>query len=318
MRLAMRGRRAALGLIGTAGVAALAASAASPVLAAAGAAPGAEPGVAAGTTHPPGRAPRLVTIGGAITEVAYALGAGSQLVGTDTTSLFPEAALRTAKVGYMRQLSAEGLLSLKPDAVIASSEAGPQVVLDQLRSAGVRVELIEADHSWNEVRRKVATVGRAAAREAEARALAARLDAEWAAVLQQVAQQAAGGARKPRVLFVLSHSTAAQVSGEKTAADAVIRFAGGVNCLSGFRGYRPVTAEAMASAAPDLILTTTQSIEAYGGVHKFWQRPELELTPAYRRRALLSQDALQLIGFGPRLPAAIAELHASLRTLSLA
>ena len=115
--------------------------------------PGAERALAASPA-------RIVSLGGALTEVVYLLGAQGQLVGTDTTSLFPEAALKTAKVGYMRQLSAEGLLSLKPDAVVGTTEAGPPVVLDQVRSAGVRVELVAADHSWDEVRRKVALVRR--------------------------------------------------------------------------------------------------------------------------------------------------------------
>jgi iron complex transport system substrate-binding protein len=255
---------------------------------------------------------RLITVSGAITEVAYALGAEGQLVGTDTTSLFPPAALKTPKVGYLRQLSAEGLLSLRPDAVIATTEAGPPVVLDQLRSAGVKVELIEADHTWAEVGRKVQAVGRAAGRDAQAVDLQRRLDAQWAEVQSQVANASAGGKRKPRVLFVLSHSASPQVSGEKTAANAVIGFAGGVNCLSGFNGYRPMTAEAMASAAPDVILTSIQSIEAHGGVERFWQRPELALTPAYAKRALITQDALLLLGFGPRLPQAVGDLHRQL------
>ena len=133
------------------------------------------------------RPARIVSLGGALTEVVYLLGAQGQLVGTDTTSLFPEAALRTAKVGYMRQLSAEGLLSLQPDAVVGTTEAGPPVVLDQVRSAGVRVELVDADHTWDEVRRKVATVGRVAGREREAQALQADLDEQWAAVHKLVA-----------------------------------------------------------------------------------------------------------------------------------
>ena len=57
-------------------------------------------------------AKRLVSLSGALTEVVYLLNAQNLLVGTDTTSLFPEAAQKTAKVGYVRQLSAEGLLSL--------------------------------------------------------------------------------------------------------------------------------------------------------------------------------------------------------------
>lgn len=252
------------------------------------------------------RLPRLVTVSGAITEVVYLLGAEGQLVGTDTTSLYPAAARSTPKVGYMRQLSAEGLLSLKPDAIIATNESGPPVVLDQIRSAGVKVEIIDADHSWGEVQRKVQAVGRAAAKEAQARELQARLDAEWAAVQQRVAT---AKGRKPRVLFVLSHSASPQVSGEKTAAHSVIGYAGGTNALGGFQGYRPMTAEAMASAAPDIILTSTQSIEAHGGVDKFWQRPELALTPAFKKRALITQDALLLLGFGPRTPASISDLH---------
>ncbi|RQO58386.1 ABC transporter substrate-binding protein [Variovorax sp. KBW07] len=254
----------------------------------------------------PSRLPRLVTVSGAITEIVYLLGAEGQLVGTDTTSLYPAAARGTPKVGYMRQLSAEGLLSLKPDAIIATNESGPPVVLDQVRSAGVKVEIIEADHSWSEVQRKVQAVGRAAAKEAQARELQARLDVEWATVQQRVG---AAKGRKPKVLFVLSHSASPQVSGEKTAAHSVIGFAGGVNALGGFQGYRPMTAEAMASAAPDIILTSTQSIEAHGGVDKFWQRPELVLTPAYKKRALITQDALLLLGFGPRTPASISDLH---------
>ena len=139
-------------------------------------------------------AQRLVALGGALTEVVYALGAEGQLVGTDTTSLYPDAALKTPKVGYMRQLSAEGLLSLRPDAVVGTHEAGPQVVLDQIRSAGVRVELVQADHTWDEVRRKVATVGRVAGREREGQALQADLDAPWAAVRRQGAATTRGAA----------------------------------------------------------------------------------------------------------------------------
>ncbi|MBU7571966.1 MAG: ABC transporter substrate-binding protein [Hydrogenophaga sp.] len=263
-------------------------------------------------------APRLITVGGGITEVVYALGAQDQLVGTDTTSLYPAAAQATPKVGYMRQLSAEGLLALRPDALIAGTDAGPPVVIDQLRSAGVRVELVASDHTWDEVRRKITAVGRASNREVAARELQARLDARWQAVSARVQAvsarvQAAKGSG-PRILFVLSHSGSPQVSGEKTAADALIRFIGARNALGGFQGYRPMTAEAMAQAAPDLILTTTQGIEAIGGEAKFWQRPELALTPAFQRRTtvttLIHLDALELLGFGPRLPEVVERLHA--------
>jgi iron complex transport system substrate-binding protein len=159
------------------------------------------------------------------------------------------------------------------------------------------------------VQRKVAAVGRATSRTTQASALQAKLDAEWAAVLATVARQQG---RKPRAVFILAHTATPQVAGEKTAAHAMLQFAGIANALSGpgsFSGYRPMTPEAMVSSAPDVIVTTTQGIEATGGIDKFWSRPGLALTPAYKKRSLIALDALYLIGFGPRLPQAVSELH---------
>lgn len=262
-----------------------------------------------------GGRPRLVTLGGAITEIVYALGAQQQLVGTDTTSLYPSAAQQTPKVGYLRQLSAEGLLSLRPDVVIATADAGPTVVLDQLRSARVRIELVPLDHSWDEVKRKVLTVGEASGRLAQSRTLWAELDRRrvqvQAAVTEGLLKR--GQRPAPSVLFVLAHAGSPMVSGRATAADAMIRLAGGQNALKGFSGYRPMTAEAMAAAAPDVILMTTQGLEAVGGADAFWRRPELALTPAWRARSagrtLIHDDALALLGFGPRLPDVVSRLH---------
>lgn len=263
------------------------------------------------TVHPASRAERLISLGGGITEVVYALGAENQLVGTDTTSLYPPAAQNTAKVGYLRSLSAEGLLSLRPTAMVASSEAGPPVVLDQLRTAGVRLELVPIDHTWAEVQRKVEAVGRATRKVDESRALQTRLDSEWQAAMASVA--AFKPASPPKVIFILSHSGSPMVSGGGTAADAVIRFMGARNALTGFQGYRPMTAEAVAAAAPDVVLLTTQGIEAMGGADKFWSRPEWRLTPAWRQRetreTLVHRDALELLGFTPRLPGLIRQLH---------
>lgn len=256
--------------------------------------------------------PRIVSVSGATTEIVYALGAEKQLVGTDTTSLFPPAALQTPKVGYMRQLSAEGLLSLKPDAVIGTTEAGPSVVMDQIRSAGVKVVLVASDHGWGEVQRKVAAVGLATARVAQAAAFQASLDAQWAEVLARVASQRSN---RPSAVFILSHTATPQVAGAGTAANAMLTFARIRNAFAGgagkteFTGYKPMTAEALVAAMPDVIVTTTQGVEASGGLEKFWSRPGLDMTPAYRRRSLVVLDALLLIGFGPRLPEAVSALH---------
>lgn len=289
-------RRAVLRLLGLPAMGALAAA----------------PLASAWAQSPAAKPPRIVSVSGSLTEIVYALGAEQQLVGTDTTSLYPAAAQRTSKVGYMRQLSAEGLLSLRPDAVIGTTDAGPSVVMAQIRSAGVQVELVNTTHDWAELGRKVAAVGRATAQVEAARALQAQLEAQWAQT-QKVVGQYRG--RVPKVLFVLSHGPSPQVAGAQTAAHAMLGFAGLRNAMaepggpSVLNGYRPMTSEALVNAAPDVIVTTTQGIEAIGGVDKFWARPGLTLTPAYQRRALVAMDALLLIGFGPRLPQAVLELH---------
>lgn len=256
---------------------------------------------AAGT----GAARRLVTVGGAVTEVVYALGAENMLVATDTTSLYPEAATRTPKVGYLRQLSAEGLLSLRPDAVVGSGEAGPAIVLEQLRAAGVRVDVVPATHNMAEVLAKVHAVGQATGKLAEAQALARRLQQEW----QEAQAEVAKARVRPRALFILAHSGTPMVAGKGTAAHALLEMAGAQNVVQAFQGYRPLTAEAMAAAAPQVIVNSTQGIEAMGGVEAFWKRPELTLTPAYARRALVAMEASHLLGFGPRMPAAVRTLH---------
>ncbi len=111
------------------------------------------------------------------------------------------------------------------------------------------------------------------------------------------------------MLFVLSHvATSVQVAGEGTTAAAMIALAAASNALTGFSGYRPLTAEAAVAAAPDFVLTTTRGVEALGGTERLLAQPGLALTPAARARRVLALDALYLLGFGPRMPQAVAEV----------
>lgn len=250
---------------------------------------------------------RIISVGGSITEIIYLLDAQSQLVAVDTTSMFPVEATKLAKIGYMRQLSAEGVLALRPSAVLLTSEAGPPTVIAQLRAAGVPLELMNADHSFAELINKVRTIARVVDRAAQGEKLADQLLTEW--TLAQAAVRAAHSTQqKAKVLFILSHSGSAQVSGAATAADAVIQLAGGVNVMTGFNGYKPLTAEAVIAAAPSAILITQQGLDAMGGVDKLLAQPGLGLTPAGKSKRIVSVDALQLLGFGPRLPRTISDV----------
>lgn len=69
---------------------------------------------------------RLVSVGGAVTEIVYALGAGDRLVARDQTSTYPEEARKLVDVGYMRRLSPEGVLSVNPTGILLSEGSGPR------------------------------------------------------------------------------------------------------------------------------------------------------------------------------------------------
>lgn len=254
--------------------------------------------------------PRLVSIHGSLTEVVYLLEAQHMLVGTDTTSTHPAAANRTPKVGYLRQLSAEGLLSLKPNAVLGTDEAGPPAVLAQLRQAGVPLRLVNVKHRFEDLIEKISLVGEATRRQAAAQALSADLQKRWQATQQQIARRSAGSA--PRVLFIMAHGPAPMLAGTDTGAHAMLHYAGARNTMAEVQGWRALNAESAVQARPDWIVTTQESVAALGGLQKFWQLPGLGMTPAGRQQRVLSFDTMALLGFGPRMPAALADLQQGL------
>jgi iron complex transport system substrate-binding protein len=251
--------------------------------------------------------PRIVSVGGALTETLFALGAQADVVGVDTTSLEPAAVRALPSVGYARSLSAEGVLSLAPTLVVATDDAGPPSVLQQIEAARVPVELLRSDHRFEGVLARTLRLGELTGRSTQAQALAARLQGEWQAAQGRVAERRP--AQPLRVLFVLSHSmNQVRVAGQDTAAHAMIDYAGAVNAFGSVTGYKPLTPEAAIAAAPDVVLATDQGLEAAGGVAGFLQLPGLAQTPAGRAGRVVALDAMWLLGFGPRLPQALAAL----------
>ena len=248
---------------------------------------------------------RIVTVGGSVTEIVYALGAGERLIAVDSTSYHPAAAQSLPKVGYLRQLSAEGILSVRPDLILALEEAGPPQTLVQLRDSGVRLQLLPerftAEGVTGKIRAVAATLGLAERGETLAAGVAADLSLVEAVL--------AGVRRRPKVLFLLATSRGAPLaSGSETAADAMIRLSGGVNAVEGYRGYKPLSVESAVAAAPDLVLMMQQSVDTLGGVEAVLALPSIAATPAGAARRVFAFDGLYLLGFGPRTAHAVAEV----------
>jgi iron complex transport system substrate-binding protein len=253
--------------------------------------------------------PRIVSVGSSITEIIYGLGAEKLLVGVDTTSLYPEAARKLPQVGYMRALSAEGVLSLKPTLIITTTAAGPAGALDQLKATGIEVMILPDKYDYDSVVTKIAALGKVTGKVAEADAMIAK----GRETMKSLADRLATAKSHPRVLFLLSMSGGApQAAGRDTAAAGIIKLAGGVNAVDGYSGYRPLTPESVIASNADFVLVTRQTVEAMGGKQALLDQPSLNRTPAGKAGKILEFDTLLLLGFGPRTPEAATELAMAL------
>jgi iron complex transport system substrate-binding protein len=245
----------------------------------------------------PSSMPRVVALGGDITEIVYALDAQQALVGVDSTSVWPQAAQQLPDVGYVRQLAAEGVLALRPQLILATADAGPPQVIAQLREAGVRIEKMPVTYTPAEVMVKVRRIGQLLGKSAVAERLALKLAGEYATLATTVAAMP----NHPRTLFLLSAGSGSPMAaGRDTAATHAITLAGGVNAVDGFVGYKPVSAEALVALAPDVIVLMRERAGALGGVDGVLKLPGVAQTPAGAARRIVFVDGQALLGFGPR------------------
>jgi len=250
-------------------------------------------------------AKRIISLGGTVTEIIYALGEEDRLVGVDTTSTYPASANALPKLGYYRAVAAEGLLSLNPDLIIADADAGPDETLKQVERAGVCVKRTPDGGDIASVINRVEKVATFLDVEAKGIETAKAIKIATKATLAKVAAVD----DRPRVLFLLSANTGTPVAaGKDTEADAIIRLAGGVNAGEGIAGYKPLTPEAAIAAKPDYILMMEHVVRQVGGKDKVLSIPQIALTPAGQSKRLVSMDGLLLLGFGPRTPDAINAL----------
>jgi iron complex transport system substrate-binding protein len=248
---------------------------------------------------------RIVTLGGSVTEIVYALGAGDQVVGVDASSVYPEAATEKPNVGYFRKVPAEGVLSLNPSLVLALEGTGPPTVFEQFRSAGVRTVKVSEVPSVEGAKQKIRKLGDLLGRSARADSLIAAMERE----LEAARALRTEASSTPRVLFVYARGSGTMnVAGRGTSAAAMIELAGGTNAITGFEGHKPMSAEAVVEAEPDVILALTRGLESIGGTEGLLEQPGIPLTPAGKQKRIVAMDDLLLLGFGPRLGTAVTRL----------
>ena len=259
--------------------------------------------------HAAAQPQRVVSVGGALTEWVVALDGERQLVGIDSTSQHPESIRALPSVGYQRQLSSEGILTLRPDRLLGTEEMGPPPVIAQLRAAGVQIHLLSARAEIPALDSNLRSLGALLDKAVEARQLTEqflqRIQAQhdWVARAQQ--HQSA-----PGVLLLVSHAgSQPMVAGVGTVGDWLVRQAGGYN-LATHGGYAVFSAEAMTGLNPDVLIITDRAqnkTSARDALLK--ENPPLAASQAARSGRLVEIDPTLLVGgLGPRLPDAVATL----------
>jgi len=251
---------------------------------------------------------RVASIGGSLTEVVFALGVQDRLVARDSTSLYPEEALKLPDVGYMRQLSPEGVLSVNPSGILALQGSGPREAVDVLKKASVPYIEVPETFDHEGILAKIRAVGKAFGVDAKASALAAEVDGK----LKAAEHLTSAVKQRKRVLFILSmQGGKILASGSGTAADGIIRLAGAVNAVEGYSGYKQLSDEAAVTAAPDVVLMMNGAGVSVSDDELFANAAILQ-TPAGAARKAIRMDGGYLLGFGPRTADAVHDLAVAL------
>lgn len=250
---------------------------------------------------------RIVTIGGAVTEVVFELGLGDSVVGVDLSSQYPEAATKLPQVGYIRMISAEGVLALEPTHVVTTTDIQPKNALDQIRSSGITLTVVDAPETAEGVQHLIRELGETFERVDAATKMIEQMNTQLSSVT--IPEET------PGVLFFMSSPGSGQLraAGTQTKAQAMIQQAGGHNVIESHPGYQFISSESLVALQPDVILIGMAENMPYdrdqvlAGV---LENPVWQSVAAVQNKAVHIVPLGKTLGFGPRFGEAALELNA--------
>ena len=242
---------------------------------------------------------RITVAGGSITEIIYALGEEEKLIAVDITSNFPKQATELPSIGYVRALSAEGVLSLSPSLILGENDMGPAAVMEQLARVGIDIKIIPEENTATGIVDKVSCIADILdMAEADKNLVLTKLDNE-VNDLKNIVDENKNDPKK--VMFILGmESGSPTVGGIGTSADGFIKMTGGINVMDSFEGWKPVSTESIIEASPDFIIISNRGLSSFKTVEKLGQHPTLVFTPASKENNIIAMDGMAMLGFGPR------------------
>lgn len=247
---------------------------------------------------------KIVSLNGTVSEIVAGLGLEKNIVGTDITSNYPESLKSKPKIGHNRRINAEGVLALQPNIVVGiDKEVSPQL-LAQFKASGIRLILFKQEFTVQGTRDLIHAIADSLQQSKKADSLIRGFDTQLAA-----AQKNISNTKKPKVLFIYARGTGTMlVGGTGTPVEKVIELAGGVNAVTEFAEYKPLTSEALVKASPDVLLLFTDGLESLGGAKGLLDVQGVSQTNAGKNKKIVTIQGELLTSFGPRLGLAITEL----------
>jgi iron complex transport system substrate-binding protein len=243
---------------------------------------------------------RIVSLIPASTELLFAIGAGSSVVGRTAWCDYPPAASAVPNLGDGINPNTEAILATKPDLVVLYNSAQHAGVARRLRDLGIPVIRLNTD-ALSDVERVARLLGRLTGRQPAADSMVAVFDTALASATVPAT------ARRPKVLLLVWEQPPMTIGAGSFLHELVER-AGGDNLFADVTASAGVVSiEAVAARDPDLIFTTGAAPPAFAG------RPEWRVVRAVRERRFLNVTGSEFERPGPRSPAAIRELARRLR-----
>ena len=238
---------------------------------------------------------------GTLSRTVYELGMGDALVGRDLSTQFAH------------ELNAEAILELDPTLIITDTSLGPWDVVLQMRDAGIPVVVVDAERNLGNVEEITTDVAAALGVPDAGRELAQRVTAEIESITAEIAEIAPPEAERLRTIFLYVRGSANvyYMFGQGSGADDLIDAVGAYDVAEeiGWQGMRPVTAEGLVAAAPELVVMMTQGLASTGGVDGLLEQlPALAQTPAGQHRRFVDIDDSLILGYGPATAAVLNAL----------
>ena len=242
---------------------------------------------------------RIIIAGGSLTEIVFFLGLEDKLIGVDITSNFPESAKEIPSIGYVRTLSAEGILSLEPSLILGENDMGPPMVIDQIQKTSVDLRIISEKRSVIGILEKINCIGSIINYKSEAATL---INDKLIAMVDELLKlQKTNSAKNTKAMLILSMGgTSPVVAGRNTSGNGFINMIGAQNIFESHEGWKPVSEESILKNNPDIIIIPKREVHKNSSIKSFLDSSHLKKTKAVKNNKIISEDAMAMLGFGPR------------------